>query len=216
MIRIMLVDDHVLVREALRVVLEQDASMEVVGEAGDGETALRMIQEIAPDVIVMDVGLPGMSGIEITRRLIAAHPAIKVLALSTHLDQGVVQQMLDAGASGYIVKAAAGAELKSGIRSVVEGRIYLCPEVVALLVADSLRGRRTPATRKSDHPALTWRERQVLTLIAGGKSATDIAAELHISPKTVDVHRRNVMKKLGLHNVVDLTKYAIRHGLVLP
>ncbi|MCX7175226.1 MAG: response regulator transcription factor [Proteobacteria bacterium] len=216
MIRIVLVDDHTLVREALRLVLEQDSNMQVVGEAGDGETALQMVEQMVPDVVVMDVGLPGISGIETTRRLLAKHQDIKVLALSTHLDHGVVQQMLDTGAYGYIVKAAAGAELKNGIRSVIEGRIYLCPEVIGLLVADSLRERRTPVSRKSDNHSLTWRERQVTTLIAGGRPKSEIAAMLHIAPSTVDVHRRNVMKKLELHNVVDLTKYAIRHGLVLP
>ena len=214
MIRIMLVDDHTMVREALRTVLEQDSGMQVVAEVGDGETALRMAEELAPDVVVMDIALPGQSGIEITRRLLAAHPEIKVLALSTYLDRRIVQQMLDAGARGYIVKSAAGAELKQGIRSVVEGRSYLCPQVTSL-VTDSLRSRRSPAGDPDDQP-LSRREIQVATLLAEGKSAPDIAAELHISPSTVDVHRRNLMRKLKLHNVVDLTKYAIRTGLVSP
>ena len=214
MIRIMLVDDHTMVREALRTVLEQDSGMQVVAEVGDGETALRMAEELAPDVVVMDIALPGQSGIEITRRLLATHPEIKVLALSTYLDRRIVQQMLDAGARGYIVKSAAGAELKQGIRSVVEGRSYLCPQVTSL-VTDSLRSRRSPAGDPDDHP-LSRREIQVATLLAEGKSAPDIANELHISPSTVDVHRRNLMRKLKLHNVVDLTKYAIRTGLVSP
>jgi len=214
MIRIMLVDDHTMVREALRTVLEQDSGMQVIAEVGDGETALRMAEELAPDVVVMDVALPGQSGIEITRRLLAAHPEIKVLALSTYLDRRIVQQMLDAGARGYIVKSAAGAELMQGIRSVVEGRSYLCPQVTAL-VTDSLRSRRSMSGDPDDNP-LSRREIQVATLLAEGKSAPDIAKELHISPSTVDVHRRNLMRKLRLHNVVDLTKYAIRTGLVLP
>lgn len=212
MIRIMLVDDHTMVREALRMVLEQDAAMNVVAEAGDGDTALRIADELALDVVVMDIALPGPSGIEITRRLLDKHPDIKVLALSTYLDRRVVQQMLDAGAQGYIVKSAAGAELKQGIHSVVNGRSYLCREA-ASLVADSLRDRR-PRTGTDDVRALSKRELQVATLLAEGKSAPDIAAELHISPNTVDVHRRNLMRKLELHNVVDLTRYAIRTGLV--
>ncbi|MDO8340928.1 MAG: response regulator transcription factor, partial [Candidatus Woesebacteria bacterium] len=134
----MLVDDHTMMREALRTVLEQDKSMEVVAEVGDGETALRMAQELAPAVVVMDIAMPGMSGIETTRRLLARHPEIKVLALSTYLDRRIIQQMLDVGASGYISKSAAGAELKQGIRNVVAGRSYLCTEVAAL-VADGLR-----------------------------------------------------------------------------
>jgi len=215
MIRILLVDDHTMVREALRVVLEKDANMQVVAEVGDGETALRLADELAPDVVVMDVALPGASGIETTRRLLAKHPNIRVLALSTYPDLGIVQQMLDAGASGYITKSAAGIELMQGIRGVLAGQRYLCPEVTALVVADSLRGRRT-VSGASDIRSLTWRETQVATLLAGGKSAPEIAAELHISPSTVDVHRRNIMRKLDVHNVVDLAKYAIRTGLVLP
>lgn len=214
MIRIILVDDHTMVREALRTVLEQDGGLRVVGEAGDGDTALRMADELAPDVVVMDVGLPGKSGIETTRSLLARHPEIKVLGLSTYLDRRIVEQMLDVGARGYIVKSAAGAELKQGIRSVVEGRSYLCAEVAAL-VADSLRSRRS-AQGPVEKPSLSRRETQVATLLAEGKTAPDIATQLHISPSTVDVHRRNLMRKLGLHNVVDLTRYAIRTGLVLP
>ncbi|NJD34346.1 MAG: response regulator transcription factor [Betaproteobacteria bacterium] len=213
MIRIMLVDDHTMVRDALQVVLEQDNGIEVVAAVGDGETALRVANELSPAVVVMDVALPGMSGIETTRRLLARHPEIKVLALSTHLDRRIIQQMLDVGASGYIAKSAAGAELKQGIRNVVAGRSYLCSEVAAL-VADGLRDRNS-ATGPETH-VLSRREVQVATLLAEGKSAPDIAAELHIAPSTVDVHRRNLMRKLDLHNVVELTRYAIRNGLVLP
>lgn len=212
MIRIILVDDHTMVREALRVVLEQDSGMQVIAEAGDGETALRMAEELAPDVVVVDVALPGQSGIDITRRLLAKHPDIKVLALSTYLDRRIVQQMLDAGASGYIAKSTAGTELKQGIHSVFEGRNYLCSQVAAL-VADSLRDPRSTSGKIG---ALSRRELQVAAMLAEGKTAPDIAAELHISPSTVDVHRRNLMRKLGLHNVVDLTKYAIRIGLIFP
>lgn len=211
MIRIILVDDHTMVREALRVVLEQDSSLQVVAEAGDGETALRMAEKLLPDVVVMDVALPGQSGIEITRRLLAKHPDIKVLGLSTYLDRRIVQQMLDAGAHGYIAKSTAGTELKQGIHNVFEGRRYLCSQVAAL-VADSSR----PAHEESGKQPLSRRELQVATLLAEGKTAPDIATELHISPSTVDVHRRNLMRKLELHNVVELTKYAIRTGLILP
>ena len=211
MIRIMLVDDHTLVREALRTVLDQDSGMQVVAEVGDGDTALGAAAELAPDVVVMDVALPGISGIETTRRLLSRHPGMRVLALSTHLDRRIVQQMLDAGASGYIAKSAAGAELKQGIRNVVNGRSYLCSEVAAL-VADGLRDRGSATSPE----ALSRREIQVATLLAEGKSAPDIAAELHIAASTVDVHRRNLMRKLDLHNVVELTRYAIRNGLIQP
>jgi two-component system NarL family response regulator len=207
----MLVDDHTLVREALRTVLDQDSGMQVVAEVGDGDTALGAAAELAPDVVVMDVALPGLSGIETTRRLLARHPGIRVLALSTYLDRRIIQQMLDAGASGYIAKSAAGAELKQGIRNVVNGRSYLCSEVAAL-VAAGLRDRGSATSPE----ALSRRETQVATLLAEGKSAPDIAAELHIAASTVDVHRRNLMRKLDLHNVVELTRYAIRNGLIQP
>jgi DNA-binding NarL/FixJ family response regulator len=214
MIRIILVDDHTMVREALRLVLEQDSSMQVVAEAGDGETAVRLVNEFAPDVVVMDVAMLGLSGIETTRRLLARHPKLKVLALSTYLDRRIIQQMLDAGANGYIIKSAAGAELKEGIRCVAEGRRYLCSEV-ACLMADSLRGQHL-SPGKARPRALSRRELQVATLLAEGRSTPEIAAKLNISPGTVDVHRRNLMKKLEVHNVVELTKHAIRIGLILP
>ena len=214
MIRIILVDDHTMVREALCLVLQQDSSMQVVAEAGDGETALRLVNEFAPDIVVMDVARLGLSGIETTRRLLARHPELKVLALSTFLDRRIIQQMLDAGANGYIIKSAAGAELKEGIRSVAEGRRYLCSEV-ARLMADSLQSRH-PSPGKGQARALSRRELQVATLLAEGRSTPEIAAKLNISPGTVDVHRRNIMKKLEVHNVVELTKHAIRIGLILP
>ncbi len=214
MIRVMLVDDHTMVREALRVVLERDGGMVVVGEFGDGEMALRMATELHPDIVVMDVALPGLSGIEATRQLRTRHPLIKVLGLSTYVDRRVVQQMLDAGAAGYITKSAAGVDLRKGILALVAGRTYVDSEVAALL-ADSWRNRPQGVSHR-DSGKLSQREVQVATLLAEGKSAPEIATELFISPSTVDVHRRNLMRKLDLHNVVELTKFAIRTGLVVP
>lgn len=212
MIRIILVDDHTMIRESLRMMLEQESDMQVVAEAGDGETALKMVEELTPDVVVMDVALPGLSGIETTRLLLAKHPVIKVLALSTHLERGLIEHMLEAGAKGYIVKSAAGVELKQGIRSVFEGNSFFCDEVMAL-VTDSMLSQQ-PASRKPGNKPLSPRELQVATLIAKGKTAAVIAAELHISPRTVDVHRRNIMHKLELHNMADITRYAMRIGLI--
>ena len=211
---ILIVDDVAVVRANLREWLEAVFPAAHIFEATSGEQAVTLAESHEPDVVVMDVALPGQSGIETTRRLLAKYPDIKVLALSTHLDRRIVQQMLDVGARGYIVKSAAGAELKQGIRGVVQGRSYLCAEVGAL-VADSLRGRQA-SSRKLERHALSRRELQVATLLAEGRSAPEIAGELHISPSTVDVHRRNLMRKLEVHNVVELTKYAIRTGLVLP
>lgn len=214
MIRVMLVDDHTMVREALRVVLERDGGMAVIAEVGDGESALRIATELHPDIVVMDVALPGLSGIEATRRLLARHPQIKVLGLSTYIDRRIVQQMLDAGAAGYITKSAAGADLRKGILAIIAGRTYVCSEVAALL-AESWQNRSLIASRDGSGK-LSQREVQVATLLAEGKSAPQIATELNISPSTVDVHRRNLMRKLDLHNVVELTKFAIRTGLIVP
>jgi len=214
MIRIILVDDHTMVREALHLVLEQDSSMRIVAEVGDGEQALRIARELAFDVVLMDVVLPGQSGIETTRRMLAEHPGIKVLALSTHLDRGIILQMLEAGACGYIVKSAAGAELKRAIRSVLEGRRYLCPEATSLMTDNLWRDRRT-APGKVGNTRLSQRELQVATFLAGGMSVPKMAVELNISRRTVETHRRNIMRKLDLHSVVGLTRYAIRTGLIL-
>jgi len=213
MIRIMLADDHAMLREALRVILEQDKSMKVVAEVGDGETALNRADEMLPDVVVMDIAMPGLSGIETTRRLIAKHPNIRVLALSTYLDRSIILQMLEAGALGYIVKSAAATELKQGIRRVVEKHIYLCTEVAAL-ISDTLRETQMQS-RKPAKRNLSGRELQVAALLAEGKTAPEIAAQINISAGTVNVHRRNLMNKLGVHNVVELTRYAIRTGLIL-
>jgi two-component system NarL family response regulator len=186
--------------------------MQVVAEASSGTTALRLADEFLPDVVIMDVAMPGLSGIETTQRLLAKHPDIKVLALSTYLDRRIVQQMFDAGASGYIVKSAAGTELEQGIKRVLEGHNHLCSEVSRLL-ADNMQC--WPSVSEGfGKRALSRREIQVATLLAEGKTAPVTAAELHISPSTVDVHRRNIMRKLELHNVVGITKYAIRMGLV--
>ena len=207
MIRIMLVEDHTVVREALRGMLEKEPDMQIVAEAGDGESALRLAREIALEVVVMDVSMPGLDGIETTRRLLAGNPAIKVLALSTYRDGRIIQKILDTGAAGYVVKSAAGAELRRGIRAVVEGRSYLCPEA-AEAVADGLRSRQ-----QGHGQSLSRRERQVLALIVEGKTSSDIANSLHIALSTVEVHRRNIMRKLQVHGIANLIKYAIREGL---
>jgi DNA-binding NarL/FixJ family response regulator len=214
MIRIILVEDHTMIRQALRSVLESKGNIQVVAEVGDGESALQRVDELAPDLVVMDVDLPGESGIEITQRLHARHPDIKVLALSTHHDGDIIKQMFVAGASGYIVKSAAGDELVQGIQSVLAGRSFLCPESTALVMDSLQEGPAEPVPAKPDHSSLSRRELQIATLLADGKSVPDIATELHISPRTVDVHRTNLMRKLGLHSVVELTKYALRSGLI--
>lgn len=208
-IRVLLVDEHAMLREALRTILERAGDIVAVAEADDGATALALARELEPDVVVMDIGLVGMSGIEATRRMIAENPGIKVLALSTFSDRRMVVQMLEAGARGYVVKTAGSEELLRGIRAVARGETYLYAEAAAALV-DSLRKHSLRGTRSE---TLGRREREVLRLLAGGNSSAQIAEALHIATGTVEVHRRNIMRKLGLHNVADLTRYAIREGL---
>ena len=208
-IRLMLVDDHRMLREALRGILEKAGDIELVAEADDGAAALELARALAPDVVVMDIGLVGMSGIEATRRMLAANPAIKVLGLSTFGDRRMVVQMLEAGARGYVVKSAGSEELLRGIRAVAQGETYLYAEAAAAIV-DSLRKQSLQGKQRE---ILGRREREVLQLLASGRTSGQIAAALGIATSTVEVHRRTIMRKLDLHNVADLTRYAIREGL---
>jgi two-component system NarL family response regulator len=208
-IRLMLVDDHRLLREALRAILEKAGDIELVAETDDGAAALELARELAPDVVVMDTGLVGMSGIESTRRMLADNPGIKVLGLSAFSDRRMILQMLEAGARGYLDKSAGSEEFLRGIRAVAQGETYLYAEAAAALV-DSLRKQPLQGTQSE---TLGRREREVLQLLAGGKSSAQIAGELQIATGTVEVHRRNIMRKLDLHNVAELTKYAIREGI---
>ena len=208
-IRVMLVDEHRMLREALRAILERAGDIMVVAETDNGVAALGLAREFAPDVVVMDIGLVGMSGIETSRRMLAQNPDIKVLALSTLTDQRMALQMLEAGASGYVGKSAGSEELLHGIRAVAQGETYLYAEAAAAIV-DNLRKQSPPGMRSG---TLGRREREVLQLLASGKTSAQIAEALHIATGTVEVHRRNIMRKLDLHNVAELTRYAIREGL---
>ncbi len=208
-IEVMLADDHKILREALRSVLEREADIAVVAEASDGVETLRTAFEKKPQIVVMDIGMPGMGGIEVTRRLHTENPEIRVLALSTFFDRRIVMQMLEAGASGYVAKSAGGDELLRGIREVAAGNTYLSPEIAAVVV-DTVRSKKS--TRESE--PLGRREQEVLALLADGKTSYEIGVQLHIATSTVDVHRRNIMRKLNLHSVAELTKYAVRKGIV--
>jgi DNA-binding NarL/FixJ family response regulator len=208
-IRLMLVDDHRMLREALRTILEKADGIVLVAEANDGAAALAFARELAPEVVVMDVGLEGMSSIEATRRMLAENPGVKVLGLSASADGRMAMQMLEAGACGYLAKSAGIAELLFGIRAVAQGETYLYGEAAAAIV-DSLRKQ---ALQGKHGETLGRREREVLQHLAGGKTSAQIAEKLGIATSTVEVHRRNIMRKLGLHNVAELTKYAIREGL---
>ena len=209
--RILLADDHRMMRDGLRTILEAEPGLEVVGEAVNGRTAVELARELMPDVVVMDIAMSDMNGIEATRRIVADNPEVKIVALSTYADRRYVLEMLDAGASGYVVKAAACEELVQAISIVARGKSYLSPEITGIVV-DGYVGRQF-AGPGAPGAALGAREREVLQLVAEGNSSREIAASLKISLKTVEAHRRNIMEKLGLHTVAELTKYAIREGL---
>jgi len=212
-IRLLLADDHAVVRSGLRLLLEAQPDMAIVGEAENGADAIRRAGELAPDVVLMDIEMPGMNGIEATRRIKAQSPATAVLALTMYEDDQYFFEMLRAGASGYVPKRAAPDELVSAIRAAGRGEVFLYPSLAGRLVRDYLQ--RGPAG-EGDAPndELTPREQEVLTLIAEGYSNNEIADRLVISAKTVDRHRENIMRKLNLHNRVDLVKYALRKGLI--
>ena len=208
-IEVMLADDHKILREALRSVLERETDIAVVAEASNGIETLQTAKQKLPQIVVMDIGMPDMGGIEVTRRLHAENPEIRVLALSTFFDRRIVMQMLEAGASGYVAKSAGGDELLRGIREVAAGKTYLSPEIAAVVI-DSVRGNK----EGDEGEQLGRREREVLALLADGKTSNEIGVRLHIATSTVDVHRRNIMRKLNLHSVAELTKYAVRKGIV--
>ncbi len=210
--RVLLVDDHTMFREALCVMLNRELDVQVVGEVGDGAHLEDAVARFSPDVVVMDISMPNMNGIEATRSLLGKYPQLRVIALSAYGSKQFVMEMMGAGAIAYVVKSAAGEQLVHAIASAAQGKTYLCPEAAATLVEASRRdGPPGAGTRTKTH--LGRRETEVLRLLADGKSSPQIGAELHIAPSTVDVHRRNIMEKLELHTVAELTKYAIRIGL---
>jgi DNA-binding NarL/FixJ family response regulator len=208
-IRILLADDHAMLRDGLRSVLSREGDFEVVGEAADGRGAIDLCRTLAPDVVVMDVGMPDLNGIEATRQIRAESPRSRVIALSTHSDRRYVLGMLEAGASAYLVKVSAYDELRQAVRAVAGGRMYLSPQIADLVV--DARVAASPSQARKE--PLAPREREVLQLIAEGHSSREIARRLHISSHTVETHRRNIMQKLDLHSVADLTRYAIREGI---
>ena len=209
-LRILLADDHQMFIESLRLMLDGEADIKVVGVAGNGLEVFTLARELKPDIVCMDIGMPGMSGVEATRRLIAAFPEIKVVALSALSEKRYVIEMMDAGASGYVTKAEACSELLRAIRSIQQGRRYVCGDVAAILTDALIDKNDNVETPLATH--LGPRERQVLQLIAEGYTSVQIAGNLNIASGTVDVHRRNLMRKLNLHGVAELTRYAIRNG----
>ncbi len=212
MIKILLADDHKIVRQGIRTLLATEPDMEVVGEADNGRIILRLVQELSPQVIIMDISMPDLNGIDATRQILSEFPGLKVIALSMHSDSLFVLNMLKAGASGYLLKDCALEELVKAIRTVVANKTYLSPGISDILIRDFMEGWSI-STGASVFTVLTAREREVLQLMAEGKSTTQIAQTLCVSVKTVEAHRKQVMNKLGIHSVAGLTKYAIREGL---
>jgi two-component system response regulator NreC len=212
-IRLLLVDDHAVVRTGLRMMLEGENDIDIVGEAENATDALNQISQLYLDVILMDIGLPDMSGIEATRKIKELAPEIAVVALTIHEDEEYFFKMLDAGASGYVPKRAAPEELMSAIRITAQGEVYLYPSLAKLLVSDYLTQSKQPQ-KQATLDGLTPREYEVLTLLADGDSNVEIAEQLSISPKTVARHRENIMGKLNLHSRAELVKYAIRKGII--
>lgn len=206
-VRVVIVEDQQIVRELLTALLAGEPDVEVVGRASTGAEALRLAAETHPDLVILDVGLPDMDGAAVTRALRRNHPAVRVMALSVHDEPAVVRAMLDAGAAGYVLKGDTVDELRVAIRTVAQGEMYLSRNLA--LPAPDARSRRAHEAASGLAP----RERQVLALLAEGKRSADIARQLNISVATVDVHRRNIMRKLDLHTVAELTKFALREGL---
>ncbi|MBI5817908.1 MAG: response regulator transcription factor [Verrucomicrobia bacterium] len=209
--RVLLADDHKIMREGLRSLLAITPGLEVVGEAGDGRTAVQMALKLTPDVVVMDIGMPDLNGVDATRQIKARLPGTKVIALSLHSDERFITGMFKAGASGYLLKDGAFEELACAIRTVIDGHTYLCPRVAKTVVKDYLRDAMV-VTSPRGH-GLSDREREVLQLIAEGWSTKEVADRLDVSVKTIETHRARIMERLGVHSVAELTKYAVREGL---
>ena len=208
--RILLADDHTIFRQGVRKMLEEEADFEIVAEAENGRRAIRIINEQKIDVVVMDISMPDLNGTEATRQIMHDSPDTKVVALSMHEDHNYVSQMLQAGAMAYLIKGADVSDLVRAIRSVLNGHAFLSPQIAGYVV-DTYSGKiKNAAAPLAD---LSGREREIVQLIAEGKSSKEIAGELFISIGTVEKHRKNIMEKLNLHSIAELTRYAIKNGL---
>jgi len=209
-LRVLLVDDHEIMRQGLRLLLEKNSDMEVVGEANDGLKAIELTKELEPDVVVMDVNMPGVDGADATRRIVNDQPDTRIVALSMHSKKGFIIEMLKAGASGYVLKENAFSELVNAITTVMCNEIYLSSKITRIVVDDYVQDRVGGDSSKN---MLTDRESEVLKLVGDGKSSKGIALQLDLSVKTIDACRRRIMSKLDIDSVAELVKYAIREGL---
>ena len=210
-IRIIIADDHKIVREGLRSLIDKQTRMEVVAEADDGRKTVQLARELKPDVIVMDISMPDLNGIEATKQIVSENSLVNIIGLSMHSDRRFVSRMLKAGASGYLLKDCAFDELATAINTVFNNKIYLSPVINDIVVNDYLKGGSTAEFSKLS--LLSQREREILQLIVEGVSTKQIATNLHVSVKTIETHRQNLINKLDIRNLADLTKFAIREGL---
>jgi len=210
-IGVLLVDDHAIIREGLRSLLEKQPDMEVLADTDEGRRAVELVRELSPDVVIMDVTMAGLNGIEATRLITAEFPYVKVIALSIHSQRRFIADMLSAGATGYILKECLFDELVQAIQSVAAGGRYLSPRIAHVVVEDYVK--HLSGATGSPLQDLTGREREVLQLVSEGKSTKEIALELHVSTKTIEANRRQIMEKLDVHSVAELTKCAVREGL---
>lgn len=209
--KILLADDHKIVRDGLRALIEKEPNMEVVAEACDGRTTVQRAKEMMPHIIIIDIAMPDLNGIEATRQIVTDIPGVKIIALSMHSDRRFVIRMLESGASGYLLKDSAFEELSMAIKTVLSGKIYLSPAIAGVVVENVMRNSPQKVSRTTAE--LTPREREVLQLLAEGRTTKKIASQLNVSVKTVETHRRQVMEKLDIHSVAELTKWAVREGL---
>jgi two-component system, NarL family, response regulator NreC len=209
--KIILADDHKIIREGLRSLIEKQPDMEVIAEAQDGLTTVNLVQKLKPDVVIMDIGMPEMNGIDATTKITTEYKTVKVIALSMHSDRRFVMQMLKAGAAGYLLKDSAFEELVSAIHAVITKQHYLSQKITDVVVQEYLQN--LPRNESTVFTVLTVREREVLQLIAEGKSTKQTASVLNVSVKTIETHRQQIMEKLDMRSIAQLTKYAIREGL---
>ena len=209
--RILLAEDHAIVREGLRSMLEKQPDMEIVGETEDGRKAIELVKELMPDIVIMDISMPSLNGIDATRQITSEFPDVKVIALSIHANRRFVTDMLSAGAAGYILKECMFDELVRAIKAVVANGSYLGSKITGVVIEDYVK--RLATTAETPLSTLTSREREVLQLVAEGKSTKQIAMALHVSTKTIEANRRQIMLKLDIHSIAELTKYAVREGL---
>jgi two-component system response regulator NreC len=209
--RIILVDDHAITREGLRSLIEKQADMEVIGEAKDGRKAIEVVRETLPDIVITDITMLNLNGVDATRQIVREFPSVKVIALSIHSNRAFVVDMLKAGASGYVLKECTFDELVDAIQTVIDGDVYLSPKVAGVVVSDYVQ--RLTKTAESPLETLTERQREILQLIGEGKNTKQIALQLHVSTKTIEANRRKIMEKLDARSIAELIKIAILGGL---